>query len=312
MPKFGSGSHRRPAKYGGTSVDPPWIPAERPLVLGHCATIRAVIGTFIPVVNAECTQATVCLSMLTQRQAAEHATLSAVQRQTLAQDVNNASKWLQRSQKLLVLFTRMRTDLSPGSNAITFRKAMTFRVADEIMAITEFADSRTFKDPFRDPVMEPTWDVSLNANPADPLNFFAPANATEAQATLFHELTHLYGTEDRGVPDIENAYQLEGLLAGNATASLANLRSFLHRQRAFTMRGDKTRLVDVVGPITENRLKLFYGQDNVWTPQSFQRAFSVTGDPSNPVVTRRSDQSRGLISIYPDSSGAPLFYYDFR
>ncbi|RVT85183.1 hypothetical protein DXV76_05265 [Rhodobacteraceae bacterium CCMM004] len=278
MIAFQSGHHVRAWKYGYHDIDPAWTAAEQTLVRGHCTAISGMLPALIAACDAEL--------------------LASMQRQPLViQDatwLRRWTLWVKRVGDLRKVFATMRTDLGPGGTTITFRKAQQFNVGDELLAICEFSGST------------PTWDISVNANAADTKSyFFGKSNATKARGTLFHEMTHLYGTEDQGVVDLMNAHVLERLMSGRAAQTLAVL---LTRQRAYTMFGDRAR--PPKGPMTLARLQVAYGSDNVWSAADFRQKFQ--GDPLQGAVKRKADGKEGDISVIWDANDRPQFYYNFR
>jgi hypothetical protein len=279
MLKFDDGYFVRTWKHGGHDMDPAWIAAEKTTVNAACASILRSIPTLMTEVNREMANA---MSM----------------QPLVIFDVTYLTRWnlwIGRMTKTAKMLSDMQTDLGRGGKTINVRKATDLKVADQISALCEFEGST------------PRWVISVNGNAADPTcYFFGAANAAKSTVSLFHEVTHLYGTEDSGVMDIENAHQLEPLLTGRA---VPHMRALLAKQRQFTMNGDTGRTARGT-QMTMARLKVTYGPANCWDKAGFAKTF--TGDPINGIVKRISDGQFGNLSIVWDEQNRPLYFFNFR
>ena len=279
MISFDSGHFMRSWKHGYHDMDPAWSAAEQATVNASIAAIQLALPRLIQIVAQQMTKAHTVLPFVLPDKPFLY----------------RWHNWTTRIGKTMKMFIDMQIDLGTGGKKIGLRKACDLRIADQISALCEFQGAK------------PRWVVSMNGNPKDTAcYFFAKANATKATASLFHEMTHLYGTEDTGVMAIENAHRLEALM-GPRSATILN--RLLAKQREFTLLGDVDRLPRGA-VMSMSRLTAIFGAGNCWDKKGF--AANFTGDPVNGNVTRTSDSTIGSISIVWDANNQPLYFYNFR
>jgi len=298
------------------SYDPGWTDREKNVVKLHCTTIRSRLALIISEVKNE-------------------------QTKTNALPANTPWKgpWLASLKSFLKILTSMSADLNPtGGKTITFRKHN--ELEDGIFAQSE--------DSIRG---NPLYVITLNVNPGAKTRFFQRHRADRqgnlvpvsrpvdgfqgplldnrrfkayraAQAsfksnqldTLFHELTHIYGTEDKNVPTLMNAHKIDDVIGGGAKKDVAAAtQSLLSKARSAVQTKFGPKLKRAADLIT------MYGKNDVWNTVQFYKVFTIDAKATKDAgehkdvayVIRKSDKAKGFVRILVDPN-KQKFYYRFK
>lgn len=280
MIKFNYGWARRHNSWS----DPEWTDKEKKLVTSDCKKLRTLLK--LPIQEAR------------KQRRSSVGTLG-----------KHWSRFDDRVRTFVDLLHSIGTILDPKT-----KKVLEFRKHDEMVLETAARCEMTDDD-------KPKFIISLNANPKSKLNYFRCPEKSRI-STLFHEMTHLYGSRDapkkrgKSLRPLLDAHVLDDVFEYGLITSVVkkHTAAIIQKCRKYATNGDSWKI-----KLSISTIKRKYQSSNIWTPERFAKEFKrhypnqvAKDDPDNAFVTRKSDGTKGMLSVFVDEkTEKPLLYFDY-